>query len=77
MIIFGLINIILIFKMWSGLAVLIFLMFNLAVFIFILQLALQVSLLKQTMQQIAAGGSFRQQQILVHIQRAGRSAKRD
>ena len=60
-IIFGLINIILIFKMWSGLAVLIFLMFNLAVFIFILQLALQVSLLKQTMQQIAAG------QLEVHL----------
>ena len=58
-IIFGLINIILIFKMWRvGCNHFSHVNF---VFIFILQLALQVSLLKQTMQQIAAG------QLEVHL----------
>ncbi|HZK24703.1 MAG TPA: HAMP domain-containing sensor histidine kinase [Oscillospiraceae bacterium] len=54
-IIFGLINITVIFNMHSGLAMLFFLMFNSAVLLFILYLALQVSQLKQNMQKIAAG----------------------
>ncbi|NLZ39518.1 MAG: sensor histidine kinase [Firmicutes bacterium] len=51
---FGFINIVLLFTGFRRFPIF-FLMFNLAVFIFILYLALQVSQIKQSMQQIAAG----------------------
>ena len=51
---FGIVNIILLSTSFRSFS-LFFLMFNFAVFIFILYLALQVSQIKQSMQQIAAG----------------------
>ncbi|MCR3921821.1 MAG: HAMP domain-containing histidine kinase [Firmicutes bacterium] len=54
-IIFGIINLLLIFRLHGGFFFIIFVTFNLSVFMFMLYLALQLSKIKQSTQEIAAG----------------------